>query len=338
MSPQKIQLAPLAFTQATVKHDHTINSMRDHIEQVLPGLETMDAINPTNFLSQSTALNLGNLKLAAHSHSALKVQRKDNHGNLSLHIPYYGEIVYEINHKQLKLSSGDNIAFLSGSARNLVTTSLSAIMINLDQEQILTTAQTMLSIEPNSSQLDKLGQQLTLDQDRLINISHDLNGTQLHNVIKHISATISIFHQQASLLNQLNFDDLFYRSLVLALNPNLKQQIHHQRSVSRTKIEHICAYINQHLDQPLSLSQLETYSGLSGRTIQRAFLKNLGLTPAQFILEQRLLRARARLLNPQANDNVTQIALSCGFNHLGQFSALYKKQFNELPSITLNKL
>ena len=57
----------------------------------------------------------------------------------------------------------------------------------------------------------------------------------------------------------------------------------------------------------------------------------------EFLTEQRLHRAHEKLLKARLADSVTNIALDCGFNHLGRFSQLYRKRFGERPSETLRK-
>jgi adenylate cyclase len=48
-----------------------------------------------------------------------------------------------------------------------------------------------------------------------------------------------------------------------------------------------------------------------------------------------LARARQQFLAADAQASVTSIAMASGFNQLGRFSALYRRQFGELPSQTL---
>ena len=54
-------------------------------------------------------------------------------------------------------------------------------------------------------------------------------------------------------------------------------------------------YIEAHLDEPLTLKELATRAGVSGRAIQLAFQRYRGLSPSKFVRERRLERA-AQLL------------------------------------------
>ena len=54
-----------------------------------------------------------------------------------------------------------------------------------------------------------------------------------------------------------------------------------------------------------------------------------------FLREQRLLQARQKLERAASTgESVTDIALGCGFNHLGKFAQIYRARFGETPSET----
>ncbi len=96
-------------------------------------------------------------------------------------------------------------------------------------------------------------------------------------------------------------------------------------------------FIAAHADQHISLSTLAETTGVSGRALQAAFRKRHGCSPMQFMRSQRLLLARQRLLARPPGATVTEIALACGFVHLGRFSVQYRAVFGEAPSQTLRR-
>jgi AraC-like DNA-binding protein len=77
-------------------------------------------------------------------------------------------------------------------------------------------------------------------------------------------------------------------------------------------------------------------AGMSVRALHYAFRHNRACTPGEFVRERRLDRARD-LLADQAGRTVTEVALDCGFNHMGDFSAAYRRRFGETPSQTLRQ-
>ena len=86
----------------------------------------------------------------------------------------------------------------------------------------------------------------------------------------------------------------------------------------------------------ISMPDLARRVGVSLRSLQLGFKKHRGYTLSSFIKNERLQLARKNLMQPVGR-NVAEIALQCGFNHLSQFSADYKKKFGELPHKTLSR-
>ena len=86
----------------------------------------------------------------------------------------------------------------------------------------------------------------------------------------------------------------------------------------------ICRYIEQHLDEPITLGRLGKAFGQSPFHLQRRFKAALGITPREYADSCRL-----RLLkrNLQAGDNVTRAMYDAGY---GSSSRLYEKTASQL--------
>lgn len=98
------------------------------------------------------------------------------------------------------------------------------------------------------------------------------------------------------------------------------------------------AYIEAHFSEPLSLADIAAHAGVSARSLQNGFQSFRGMTPMAFLRSVRLQHVhRALLAADPAAATVTEIALVCGFTHLGEFGALYKRTFGEMPKQTLSK-
>jgi len=85
----------------------------------------------------------------------------------------------------------------------------------------------------------------------------------------------------------------------------------------------------------LDLTALAAISRISTRTLQRHFQAFLGKTPQAVLLDMRFERAHGDLLRASSTATVTEIALRCGFEHLGRFSVEYRERYGEKPSETL---
>lgn len=95
------------------------------------------------------------------------------------------------------------------------------------------------------------------------------------------------------------------------------------------------AYIRDHSDHPISLTQVADAAGVSNRTLQKHFQRFLGTSPTAWLQRVRLERAHDDFLREADGSKVTFIASSRGFAHLGRFSAAYRNIYHERPSETL---
>ncbi|QFU15377.1 helix-turn-helix transcriptional regulator [Microvirga thermotolerans] len=98
------------------------------------------------------------------------------------------------------------------------------------------------------------------------------------------------------------------------------------------------AFIEAHFAEPLSLADIAAHAGVSARSLQNGFQSFRGMTPMAFLRSIRLQQAHRRLrLADPAHETVTEIALACGFGHMGEFGTLYKRTFGVTPRETLLK-
>ena len=95
-------------------------------------------------------------------------------------------------------------------------------------------------------------------------------------------------------------------------------------------------YIAAHAGEPIGLDDLCAAIGLSHRGVEYLFRDMLGLSPTVYLRHQRLHCARRALRRAEpAFGVVKQVALHCGFWHLGHFAEEYRTLFGENPSETL---
>ena len=90
-------------------------------------------------------------------------------------------------------------------------------------------------------------------------------------------------------------------------------------------------YIEQHLDQPLSIDELAQRVALSPYHFARMFQLSVGLAPHRYVLTRRLQRA-AHLLQ-HSHLALGEIALSCGFASASHFSNRFRQTFGATPRL-----
>jgi AraC-like DNA-binding protein len=93
-------------------------------------------------------------------------------------------------------------------------------------------------------------------------------------------------------------------------------------------------YIQGHLSAPLTLADIARASGIPARTLLKHFKEQMGTSPMRYMRSARLARVRQALLRGDRPENVTDIAMAWGFQHLGRFAVEYRRHFGESPSET----
>ena len=103
----------------------------------------------------------------------------------------------------------------------------------------------------------------------------------------------------------------------------------------RMAVERVRRFIHEHLAESLTLADLCRHAHLQARSLEYGFRDLVGLSPFKYIKMLRLGEVRRRLQASDASQlSVSEAALDCGFSHLSQFAADYKRMFLESPSAT----
>ena len=103
----------------------------------------------------------------------------------------------------------------------------------------------------------------------------------------------------------------------------------------RLAVERVRRFIHQHLAETMTLAELCSHAHLQARSLEYGFRDLVGLSPFKYIKMLRLGEVRRRLqASSAAERSVSEVALDCGFCHLSQFAADYKRVFLESPSVT----
>jgi AraC family transcriptional regulator len=107
-----------------------------------------------------------------------------------------------------------------------------------------------------------------------------------------------------------------------------------EEGLPRHKLTQVLEYIQAHLERDLRLSDLAALTGMSQYYFCRLFKRSLGVTPHQYVLQQRIERSK-RLLR-QKHLAIADIALMCGFKNQSHLTTLFRKSTGTTPKIFRN--
>lgn len=96
-------------------------------------------------------------------------------------------------------------------------------------------------------------------------------------------------------------------------------------------LQNVCAWIERHLGDGLSLDQIALHAGVSRPYLFALFRKYFKKAPFHYIQERRIIRARVQLTAPE-NLSIKEIAMNCGFPELAVFYRQFKKQTGLTPA------
>jgi len=97
------------------------------------------------------------------------------------------------------------------------------------------------------------------------------------------------------------------------------------------KLRRIKEFITENLEEDLSLAEISAVADLSQFHFARAFRKSTGLTPQQFLMQQRIERAKELLAK---NDlPIVEISLRTGFKNQSHFTSLFRKFTRLTPKV-----
>ena len=99
-------------------------------------------------------------------------------------------------------------------------------------------------------------------------------------------------------------------------------------SGSNQQILQALTYINEHLQEDLSVDQVAASCFLNRSYLMHLFRKETGYTILSYITEKRLFAARTLI---QAGTPVTEACMRSGFQSYGAFYRAYRKKFGEAP-------
>ena len=142
----------------------------------------------------------------------------------------------------------------------------------------------------------------------------------------------------AALRNGNSEDRLYIESIAQMIAVHLVRQystrkplegIHSSPDLSRPALRRLVDYIDAHLGDDLSLGAMAAQVGMNTFQLSRAFKDELGQPPHQYVLAQRVERAKELLSNTEMP--IAEIALAVGFSSQSHLSSCFRRAVGVSP-------
>lgn len=141
--------------------------------------------------------------------------------------------------------------------------------------------------------------------------------------------------QELNAKNRLS--ELYIESLINSLVIHLVKQHSNQSptyksysgGLSNKKLSLILDYIHTHLESKITLQDLAEELSINKYTFSRLFKQSVGVAPYQYVIQQRV--ERAKILLQRSELSLANVALESGFNSQGHLIRHFKQQTGITP-------
>lgn len=151
-----------------------------------------------------------------------------------------------------------------------------------------------------------------------------INTSHLTSIFEQVVLTLSI----DSTYNQLQGAQILYTLLleIIALKWHVLEN-----NPSKKIIEPVIQYMNQHLDEDLSIELLSAIINVSPSYLCRQFKKNYQTSPIKYLIKLRMFKAQ-ELIRTYPNMTIKEVGESCSYKDPAYFCAEFKRCFRITPT------
>ncbi len=155
---------------------------------------------------------------------------------------------------------------------------------------------------------------------------HFTNDIAIHQIIHRLLFLFTENHPSKDV-----FADFMLQELVIRILQAEMRKIYAEKTLSTSdnRMAYIVNYIRENLDETLSIEELSRQSHMSESNFHRVFKNEMGISPIDFINNERIKLAASLLHDPKKK--IKEICMECGFNNLSYFVRLFKKKKNISP-------
>lgn len=209
---------------------------------------------------------------------------------------------------------------------------------------------TPANVNHTSALLDDDSEFIVLDLDPafLSNCTHESISLDSIELLPHFVQADPLIYQiglslKAELIAGDSSERFYAESLLTALSAHILRNYASyplrlpecESGLPKYKLKQVFTYIHEHLDQNIQLADLGNVVGMSQHYFCRCFKQSMGISPYQYVIQQRVNRA-GKLLK-QRNLTISEIALQCGFANQDHFTKTFRQIVGVTPKAYQNQ-
>lgn len=134
-------------------------------------------------------------------------------------------------------------------------------------------------------------------------------------------------HDQKDLLVEMNTSELIVHMLQTESRNLLLKN--HRKHVTKSGLAAAVEFIENNLDRPISIKKLADIACMSKASFYRYFNNEFGVSPVEYINQERIKKACTLLQNESLN--VTEVCFRLGYSSLSHFIKLFKEHTGITP-------
>lgn len=155
-------------------------------------------------------------------------------------------------------------------------------------------------------------------------------------ILKYIKKVFSLWNEKTYgyELEIKNYLGILWLNIIRAVKEEIKDSVS-TVSHDKERVKLALQYIHEHYAENISLNNIAMSANISKSECCRSFKRILRVTPFEYLMEYRALKASELLL--KSKKSISIIAFDVGFNGISYFGKVFKKYMNCTPSEYRNK-
>lgn len=160
-----------------------------------------------------------------------------------------------------------------------------------------------------------------------------INILQANNWLDSLYNILRISHE-ANLSKKILFDLAFKELLVKILHQPFEGLLLQENSINHNKLHIVKKYIQNNIHQKLSIDAMAELISVSKSNFFKLFKKEVGISPNEFILKERISLAKTMLLR---KESIKEVAFLTGFSDTNYFTRVFKAHEGTTPKLFQKK-